>query len=436
VELHAGDGLPLDAEEERRLFARVVRRLVPFAFLCYVVAYVDRVNIGFAAAAMQEDLGLSDAHYGLGAGLFFLGYFLFEVPSNLLLERYGARRWLARILVTWGLLSMAMMLVQGVTSFYLLRITLGLAEAGFFPGMVLYLTYWFPARERARVGALFMAAAPVAMVVGAPLSEGLLALDGRLGLQGWQWLFLLEGLPAVVLGAAALRVLTDRPEDAAWLDARERAWLARVMASDRAPRGPAAWSWRSLLDARVVVLCVIYFANTTATYGIFLWLPKILKEASGYEGLRLALITAIPFAVALVGMVAVGAHSDRTQERRLHLAACAAVGAAGLVLAASAGRNVPLIVLAFTICQLGQRAILAVFWSIPPLLLGGTAAAAGIAMINAIGNLGGFVGPTLVGFLRSSDQGYERGLLALAAGLVLEALLAASLRLPRAKAAA
>ncbi|MGH9314014.1 MAG: MFS transporter, partial [Vicinamibacterales bacterium] len=270
--------------------SRVIRRLIPFIFLCYVVAYIDRVNIGFAAADLQKDLGLSDWAYGLGAGLFFLGYFVFEIPSNLILERVGARVWIARIMIVWGLVSMGTMFVTGTTSFYVARVLLGLAEAGFFPGIILYLTYWIPKTDRARAGALFMTAAPIAMIVGAPVSAALLALDGWLGLQGWQWLFLMEGLPAVVLGIATLFYLTDRPEQATWLAPEERDWLSRVMNRERAGRAQhqRVSDIGSLLSGRVWVLSFAYFLNALVTYGVFLWLPRILHDASGFSGFTLS----------------------------------------------------------------------------------------------------------------------------------------------------
>jgi ACS family tartrate transporter-like MFS transporter len=424
---------PLSAAEQRATLTRVTRRIIPFAFLCYVIAYIDRVNIGFAAAELQADLGLSDTVYGLGAGLFFLGYCLFEIPSNLILDRVGARVWIARIMIGWGLVSMATMFVSGTASFYAARVLLGVAEAGFFPGMVLYLTYWIPAAERARTGALFMMAAPIAMIVGAPVSELLLTLDGRLGLQGWQWLFLVEGAPAVVLGVLCLRVLTDRPEGAAWLPPREREWLSATMAKERASR--TAQGHGSVLasfgSGRVWLLAAIYFMNTIVTYGVFLWLPRILRDASGLDGLALSAITAIPFAAALVAMVLVGRHSDRTGERRFHVAACALTAALGLVLAVTFQASVPLLVLSFTLSQVGQRSVLSVFWAIPPIFLGGTAAAAGIALINSIGNLGGYVGPTVMGRLLDTTGSYSAGLLVLATALVIEAVLVISLRLPQ-----
>ena len=415
----------LTIAEQRAVIARVTRRLVGFAFICYVVAYVDRVNIGFAAADLQRDLGLSATAYGIGGGLFFLGYCLFEIPSNLILERVGARIWMARIMIGWGVVSMGMMLVSGTASFYAARIVLGIAEAGFFPGMVLYLTYWIPASERARTGALFMTAAPIAIIVGAPISESLLALDGALGLKGWQWLFLLEGLPALILGVVALRVLTDRPEQAHWLAPRDREWLARTMAAEREARAAAqaASVFDGFRSPHVWLLASVYFLNTTVTYGVFLWLPRILRELSGEDGWQLSLMTAVPFVAALIGMVVIGRHSDRTGERKRHVAACALTAATGLVLASFFSDNLLLLVLSFTLSQVGQRSVMSVFWSIPPMVLGGTAAAAGIALINAVGNLGGFFGPSIMGFVRDTTGGYGGGFLVLAGALVLAATL-------------
>jgi ACS family tartrate transporter-like MFS transporter len=425
--------MPLEPDPiARAAIRRAVRRLIPFIFLCYVIAYIDRVNIGFAATELQKDLGLSDKVFGLGGGLFFLGYCLFEIPSNLVLERVGARRWIARIMVGWGFVSMSMMLMSGTWSFYAARILLGIAEAGFFPGIILYLTYWVPAAERARTGALFMTAAPIAVIVGAPVSEALLSLDGLMGLRGWQWLFLVEGLPAVVLGVVAWFYLTDRPSQARWLPDDERRALTALMDREHAERAArhTGSHLATLMQGRVLLLCAIYFLNALVTYGVFLWLPRILREVSGFRGAALSGITMIPFIVALVGMVLIGHHSDRTGERKWHVAACALTAAVGLVLASSFQDNTALIVLSFTLSQLGQRSVMSVFWAIPPMFLGGTAAAAGIAMINSIGNLGGAVGPTLVGWLRGSSGDYTSGLLALAGVLVLQAVLVASLRMP------
>ncbi|MFL6279805.1 MAG: MFS transporter [Vicinamibacterales bacterium] len=432
--MHLTDSSPdASAAQRRDVIGRVTRRLIPFAFICYVVAYIDRVNIGFAASILQRDLGLTDAQYGYGAGLFFVGYFLFEIPSNLMLERVGARRWIARILFGWGVVSMGMIFVRDVWSFYTARVLLGIAESGFFPGIVLYFTYWIPAADRARTGALFMMAAPVAIIVGAPISNRLLALDGVLGLHGWQWLFLVEGLPAVLLGFLSLRALTDRPADAQWLSASQRAWLTRTMEAEQEQRAAVGHTslTRSLRSGRVWLLCGVYFLNTVVTYGIFLWLPKMLTEAAGgRQSFALSLMTTLPFAAALVAMFLVGRHSDRTRERKFHVAACAMTAAAGLVLAVVFRNNLWLLVLSFTLSQIGQRSVQGVFWAIPPIFLGGTAAAACIGLINAIGNLGGAVGPSLMGTLRQATGTYSRGLLVLAAVLVVETAIVVSLRLP------
>ncbi len=424
---------------ERETIGRVVRRLIPFIFICYVVAYVDRVNIGFVRQELQRDLGLSASVFGFGGGLFFLGYALFEVPSNLILERVGARLWIARIMIVWGFVSMAMVFITGTASFYAVRVLLGVAEAGFFPGMVLYLTYWIPAHERARTGALFMIAAPIAMIVGAPVSTAILQMDGLVDLAGWQWLFILEGLPAVVLGVAAWWFLTDRPEQATWLSTEQRAWLSATMAREREARAAhhQGSELRMLLSGKVWLLSLIYFLNTIVTYGVFIWLPQILREVSGYDGWKLGAITTIPFIAALVGMVLIGRHSDRTGDRKWHVAGCALSAAVGLVLAAmTLEYSLPLVIVSFMLSQAGQRAIVGVFWAIPPIFLGGMAAAAGIALINSIGNLGGFFGPTAIGWLRDMTGDYRSGLLMLAGVLVLQAVLVASLRLPAERPAA
>lgn len=422
---------------EHATIARVTTRLVPFIFICYVIAYLDRVNIGFAATELQADLGLSDAMFGFGAGLFFLGYCLFEVPSNLILERVGARRWIARIMIVWGLVSVGMMFITGPLTFYAARVLLGVAEAGFFPGVILYLTYWVPAAHRARTSALFLTAIPVSVIVGAPVSEALLTLDGYLGLKGWQWLFLVEGMPAVIFGVVTLFYLTDTPSEATWLKPAERAWLTETMARERSARASQGHGsvLASLRSGKLWLLCAIYFMNTLVTYGVFLWLPRILRDAAGSAGMPIGLLTAVPFVVALAGMVVVGRHSDRTGERKWHVAVCALTAAAGLLLAVGFQDSVPMLVLAFALSQLGQRSLLSVFWAIPPIFLAGTGAAAGIALINSIGNLGGAVGPTVVGWLRGSSGNYTSGLLVLAGALVIEAILVASMRLPRTPAA-
>ena len=418
-------------ELRRRVVSKVTRRLISFIFLCYVIAYLDRVNISFASG-LKNDLHLDNTELGWGKGLFFLGYFLFEIPSNLILHRVGARIWIARIMIVWGLVSMAMVFVVGKWSFYGMRVLLGLAEAGFFPGIVLYLTYWVPSRERARMGALFMVAAPVAMAFGGPVSGLLMQLHSFAGLKGWQWLFLAEGFPAVVLGVLALKFLVSRPEQATWLTEEERSWLKDELARERALKPPQdhAPLRESLLNPKVWVLCLFYFLNTTVTYGIFLWLAEILESVSGFKNFKLGLLSGATLLPAIVGMILITAHSDRTGERRWHTAICAVIAAVGLVLTTLAGHNVVGVALSLALCHLGQRTVQGVFWSIPPVFLGGTAAAAGIAFINAVGNLGGHIGPSMMGWLKDKTGGYNGGLLVLAGALVLEAGVVLCIRMP------
>jgi ACS family tartrate transporter-like MFS transporter len=414
-----------------RVMARITRRLIPFLFLLYIVAFLDRVNVGFAALQMKDDLGFGDAVYGFGAGIFFIGYFLFEVPSNLILERVGPRFWIARIMFTWGVLSSAMMFVRGETAFYVLRFLLGVAEAGFFPGIVLYLTYWFPAAERARAVALFMTATAMAGVIGGPISGALLEMDGLAGLEGWQWLFLLEGLPAVALAFVVLAFLTDRPEEAHWLAADERAWLIARLARERATveqaHGRTALR-HALADTRVWSLGLLYFALVLSIYAVSLWLPQIVAGLAQMSDFEVGLVSALPYVVASVGMVVVGAHSDRTGERRWHIAAPALVGAAGF--AASAAFQHPVLALAsLSLAALGIWSALGPFWTLPTAFLSGSAAAGGIALINSIGNLGGFAGPWALGLIKQSTGSFAPGLLLLALSLIVVAALA--LRLPR-----
>ena len=422
----------LDREREARVMRKVTWRLVPFMFLCYVISYLDRVNIGFASTALKRDLDLTNYQYGWCAGIFFAGYCFLEVPSNLILEKVGARRWIARIMVIWGLVSMAMVFISGFWSFFGMRVALGIAEAGFFPGMILYLTYWVPARYRAKTGAMFMMAIPIAMLIGPWASEPLLAMTA-FGWKGWQWMFFIEGLPAVLGGIAALYVLTDSPEKATWLAPDDREWLSKEMAKERKERSKHVVGLSALKHPKVLLLCLIYCFNVMATYGIFFFLPQIFREASGWSGTRFSLLTSIPFVAALIGMVLVGRHSDKTGERKWHVVACALLAAAGLVLAAAFPNNLVIVVLGFTMSQVGQRSLLSVFWAIPPIFLAGTAAAAGIALINSVGNVGGFIGPYLMGAAWSPKDGYAIGLVALAAALTIEAILVATMKVPTAR---
>ena len=403
---------------------RVTRRLIPFAFICYVVAYIDRVNIAFAARVLQQDLGLSATQYGIGAGLFFLGYCLFEIPSNLVLERVGARLWIARIMIVWGLVSMATMFVTDVGSFYIARVVLGIAEAGFFPGMVLYLTYWIPAADRARTNALFMTAAPVSAIIGAPISEGLLSLNGMMGLHGWQWLFLVEGLPAVVLGVVAFFYLDDGPERASWLPDDERQWVMNAIQRERSSaEGASAHTIRAgLLNPAVWRFALVLFLIVTSGYGFSFFLPQIVKRLSGASDLAVGLWTAVPFTAAAIGMITVAAHSDRTGERRRHVAACAALAATGL--AASSFSGSPVVALALlAAAAVGLYSATPPFWSLPTAFLRGDGAAAGIGLINSIGNLGGFVGPYLMGWMQGLFGDFRVGLRVLAASALLSGVL-------------
>ena len=407
-----------------RAIARVRRRLIPFLATMYFVAYLDRVNVGFAALQMNAALGLSSQVFGLGAGIFFFGYFLFEIPSNFALARVGARIWIARIAIVWGLVSVAMLFISGPRSFYTMRFLLGAAEAGFFPGIVLYFTYWFPAPERARAVAQFSTASMAAGIVGAPLSGVLLSLRGVARLDGWQWLFLVEGLPAIVLGVVALRYLTDTPEQAQWLPDAERAWLVEALRRDRAdtPRPPADTLGAGLVDRTVWRLAGSLFLIVTSGYGFSFFLPQIVKALSGASDLAVGLLTAIPFFVAAIGMITVAAHSDRTGERRGHVAACAALAALALGTASFATSPLARFV-ALAIAAIGLYSFTPPFWSLPTAFLRGDAAAAGIALINAVGNLGGFLGPSVMGWMKDVTGDYLIGLRLLATAAVVSGVL-------------
>lgn len=404
-------------------------RLLPLLFLLYVVAYLDRINVGFAALQMNAAVGLSAAAYGLGAGVFFVSYTLFEVPSNLILERVGARLWIARIMITWGAVSSAMMFVRGEVSFYTLRFLLGAAEAGFFPGMILYLTYWFPATERARATAYFMTATALSGLVGGPVSGALLAMDGLLGLGGWQWMFLVEGVPAILLGFVVLAWLPDRPAGARWLSPEERTALAaRLQAEDaRHGHGRHHTLGAALRAGRVWLLAVLYFTIVIGLYGISFWLPQILQGQSDWSDVRVGVASALPYLAAAVGMVIVAAHSDRTGERRWHVACCTWTAAAGFALA-SRTSTAPASLAALSLAAVGVWGAFGPFWTLPAAFLSGTAAAGGIALVNSVGNIGGFAGPYVLGFVRDRTGRFEAGLLVLATVLALGGLLALAAR--------
>lgn len=413
----------------QRTLRKVHARIIPFMFLLYIVSYLDRVNVGFAALQMNADLGFSSTVYGLGAGIFFLSYVLFEVPSNVILERIGARVWIARIMISWGLVSAGSMFVSGVASFYTLRFLLGAAEAGFFPGMILYLTYWIPQAERARAVALFMTATAMAGVIGGPISGALLGLDGTAGLRGWQWLFLIEGLPAIALGVVVLVWLTDRPEQARWLAADERAWLSTTMAAERQALTThgAVHMREAFRSRRVWWLAFVYFTLVVGLYGISFWLPQIIQGLSSMSSFEVGLVSAVPYVVATVVMVVVGSHSDRTGARRVPVAVSGFAGAAGFV--ASAWFTSPVMSLAgLSLAAAGIWAALGPFWTLPAAFLTGRAAAAGIALINSAGNIGGFLGPYLLGAVKDRTQSFASGLLVLAGLMAIGGVVALRLR--------
>ncbi|PYR97189.1 MAG: MFS transporter [Acidobacteria bacterium] len=412
---------------ESAILSKLTRRLIPLMFLLYIVSYLDRINVGFAALQLNKALNFDPVIFGLGAGLFFIGYFIFEIPSNLIMERVGARVWMARILVTWGLISSAMMFVHGIAGFYVLRFLLGAAEAGFFPGMILYLTYWFPAEARGRAIARFMTATAIAGVVGGPVSGVLLNMHGIAGLAGWQWLFLIEGLPAVILGFVVFAILPDRPQDARWLTAAEKVWIMSRLDQEReAKRNRAATVKEAIASGRVWMLAFIYFAVITSFYGVSLWLPQIVRSFSGMSDLLVGFVSAIPYVAASLGMVSIGKSSDRHIERRWHVALSALIGAAGLTGAAFS--KIPAMELAaLSLGAIGIWGTLGPFWAMSSESLRGTGAAAGIALINSIGNLGGFLGPYLVGIVRSRTDDFALALLALAVWPFLGSILTISI---------
>ncbi len=409
---------------EAKTYAKVDRRLLPFLFLCYILAYLDRVNVGFAKLQMLQDLSLSDVAFGTGAGIFFVGYFLFEVPSNLLLKKFGARTWIARIMVSWGILSSAMMCVKSEWAFYAVRFLLGVAEAGFFPGIIFYLTLWYPSRLRSTRTAWFVSAIAVSGVLGSPISGLIMdGLSGVLGLAGWQWLFLVEGLPSVLVGIWVWFYLDSDIAQAKWLRAEEKALLVRNL--DVEDRHKHQVKVRDAFKSgRVYALCAIYFTLMIGLYGISFWLPSIVK-AMGVRGyLEVGLITAIPYAVAVVGMVFLSRSSDRTGERRLHYVFNVTAGSLGLALSA-VFRNHPVLAIVFlAIGTLGVIGSMPIFWPVPSTFLAGTAAAAGIGIVNSVGNLGGYVGPNIPVWMKGYSADPSVSLYVIAGVLLIGALIA------------
>jgi MFS transporter, ACS family, tartrate transporter len=408
---------------------KIYRRLIPFLCLLFIVNYLDRTNVAMAALKMQADAGLTDVAYGFGAGLFFVGYFLFEVPSNLILHRVGARRWIARIMITWGLLSAAMMLTRGQRSFYTLRLLLGVAEAGFFPGIVFYLTAWVPASRRSGVLAAFLTSTATSGLIGTPLAGTLMQMEGIGGLHGWQWLFLLEGIPAVVLGIAILAtgLLPDTPDDAAWVTPEERAWIESELSEDHSHPdvNHVIDLGAAVKDARLWLLSIIYFTLVMGLYGFVYWVPKIVKSLSGADDFTVGWIAAIPYAVGAISMVLIGVATDRAGRRRVCVAACAIVAAAGMALLGYT-RTPVAGVLAMCLAAVGIFGTLGPFWTLPMRYLRGRAAAAGIAVINSTGAISGLVAPIVIGWAKQRTGMFTAGLLVVAASLAVGAVLVLS----------
>jgi D-galactonate transporter len=404
---------------------KVSWRLIPFMVLLYFVAFLDRVNVGFAALTMNKDLGLTATVFGNGAGIFFIGYFIFEVPSNVELEKFGARMWIARIMITWGIISGLMALTTGPISFYTLRFLLGIAEAGFFPGMILYLTYWFPSAYRAKIVGCFLLAIPISSIIGAPISTALLGTS-ILGLKGWQSLFILEALPALVLGFVVLFFMTDKPEKAHWLTPAERDWLSRVLQAERKTRESVHHYTlgQALMNPRVVLFGLMYFGIVIGLYGFSFWLPQIIKGFGGLSNWQVGLITMIPSAFAAAAMYLWGRHSDKTGERVWHVFLPAIIGGTSLAISGFLTGTPALALVALTIGAMGIYAALPTFWTLPTAMLSGTAAAGGIALINSIGNLGGYFGPSFIGYLKDWTKSHTYGLIGLGACMAMSGFLA------------
>ncbi|WP_211470744.1 MFS transporter [Collimonas humicola] len=411
---------------EAATYAKVTWRLLPMLFLCYVASYLDRVNVGFAKLQMLNDLKFSETVYGLGAGIFFLGYFIFEIPSNMMLHRVGARLWIARIMITWGIISGAMIFVDSPTSFYAMRFLLGVAEAGFFPGVILYLTYWYPAHRRGKMTALFMTGVPVSGVIGGPLSGWIMkALPGVHGLAGWQWMFILEAIPSLLLGVVVIFYLQDRIRGAAWLSEQEKQLLESQIQAETSHKQEVSLG-RMFANPRVWLMALIYFCFVMGLYGVSFWLPTIIKTTGVTDTFDIGLLTAIPYATAAIAMILIGHSADKRRERRWHVAIPAALGCIGLIFSTVYDHNTFLAMAALTLATVGIITVLPLFWSLPTAFLGGVAAAAGIALINSLGNLAGFVSPYLVGWLKDQTHSTNSGMYVLAASLLLGAVLTLS----------
>ena len=409
-------------DEISRVYSKITWRLIPFLFVCYVASYLDRINVGFAQLQMKQDLGFSDAVYGLGAGIFFVGYFLFEVPSNLLLEKIGARKTLVRIMVIWGLISACMMFVKTPMQFYIARFLLGVFEAGFFPGIVLYLTYWYPSGRRGNIIALFMSGIAIAGIIGGPLSGWIMNdLAGANGWKGWQWMFLLEGLPSVALGLLVLVMLDNHPDDAKWLSAREKEILDHNLEADERGHDVAHHHTfgQAFRDPKIYILSLAYFTFICGVYAISFWLPTIVKSFGVSDPLRIGMLTTIPYIAGAIGMVLISKHSDKTLERRWHTALSGFVGGIGLIAASQLSGSLGFALVALAVATIGILATMPLFWTMPTAYLSGTAAAGGIALINSLGLIGGFVSPFVIGWIKTSTGSLTYGLYFITALLVI-----------------
>jgi ACS family tartrate transporter-like MFS transporter len=414
----------MTSELENRVSRKLMLRIIPFVMLLYFVSFLDRVNVGFAALSMNKAIGLSPTAFGLGGGLFFIGYFLFEVPSNLILHKLGARRWIARVMVSWGLVSLASAFVVGPNSFYALRFILGVAEAGFFPGIILYLSLWFPARQRAVAAAWFMAAAPISTAIGSPISGAIMKLPPIAGLADWQMLYVLEAVPAIILGFFVLKYLTDKPAQAEWLQPEERDWLIAKLKLEADARHAhadhTAGALSALRDPRVLALALIYFGTSAGLYTLGLWAPLIIRQY-GFGSFETGLLAGVPGVLAVIAMVLWAKNSDRTGERTWHVVIPCALACVGFLFAGNATTAL-MIVLALVVVNVGISAAKAPLWAMPSMFLSGAGAAAGIAMINSVGNLGGFVGPFAIGWLKNVTGGYTAGLYVVGATLAVSAV--------------
>ncbi len=411
------------AKSEASAYLKVTWRLIPFLFAGYIFCFLDRVNVGFAKLQMAQQLGFSETVYGLAAGIFFISYFIFEIPSNILLENIGPRIWIGRIMITWGLISSLTMFVNSATQFYICRFLLGLMEAGFFPGIILYLTYWYPPARRAHINAMFLTAIPVSGLLGGPLSGWILeAFSGVSGLGGWRWLFLLEGLPSIILGIVTFWYLDDGIAGAKWLKDDEKKLLKHNIDLERKEK-----TRHSLKDCfvewRVWICCIVYFCFCAGLYGFMFWMPTMIKMTGIKSAFTIGLLTAIPNAIAIVGMLLLGRSSDRHLERRWHTLICGLIAGLGLGFSAVFATSTWLAVISATLGMVGIMSCLSIFWSVPTMILAGTAAAGGIALINSIGNLSGFVAPYMLGYIKDATQSLNLGLYFLAGFAVLGGVL-------------